>query len=285
MSIDNDEKKVDDVVEKGDVVNKEINSKINSETDSKANYLEQNNKSNSDTAKEDLKEEVKEDVKEESKAKLKEKSKAKLKEKSKEKSKKDLDKDKKNKNKKSNNDKEKTDDSKIDMKFIVREFFNWVLTLLACIVIAKAINGFIIVNARVPSASMENTIMTNDRLVANRLAYVFDEPERGDILVFEAPDEVDKLFIKRVIGIPGDKVEIIDGYLYLNDELTDEPYIREPMVGNFGPYYVPEDNYFMLGDNRNNSLDARYWRNTYVPKDTILGKAMFTYYPEIRVIE
>ncbi len=168
---------------------------------------------------------------------------------------------------------------------VFKEITSIVITLMACIVIAKLINSVIIVNARVPSASMENTIMTNDRLVANRLAYVFDTPERGDILVFEAPDEPDKLFIKRVIGTPGDKIEIIDGYLYLNDELTDEQYIKEDMVGSFGPYYVPEDNYFMLGDNRNNSLDARYWRNTYVPEDTILGKAMFTYYPKVQVIK
>ncbi len=180
---------------------------------------------------------------------------------------------------------ESLEKTKTKKNSVAREIFNWVITLVACILIAKMINSFVIVNARVPSASMENTIMTNDRLIANRLAYVFDEPERGDVVVFEAPDEPDKLFIKRVIGIPGDTIQIHDGLLYLNNELQEETYIKEDMVGSFGPYTVPEDSYFMLGDNRNNSLDARYWRNTYVPEDTILGKAMFTYYPEIHVIK
>ncbi len=195
-------------------------------------------------------------------------------------------KEKRKKDKKSDenndNDEEEFGSSK---NSIAKEIVNWVITIIACIIIAKMINSFVIVNARVPSASMENTIMTNDRLIANRLAYVFSEPEKGDIVVFEAPDEPDKLFIKRVIGVPGDLVQIHDGLLYINNELQDEPYIKEDMVGSFGPYTVPEDNYFMLGDNRNNSLDARYWRNTYVPEDTILGKAMFTYYPEIHVIK
>ncbi len=186
--------------------------------------------------------------------------------------------------KKSSSDDEDDEDFTIDKNSITKEVINWIFTIIACVVIARMINSFIIVNARVPSASMETTIMTNDRLVANRLAYVFDEPEAGDVIVFIAPDDHEKLFIKRVIGTPGDRVDIIDGDLYINTELVQEPYIKEPMVGDFGPYYVPEDNYFVLGDNRNNSLDARFWANTYVPEDTILGKAMFTYYPKIHVV-
>ncbi len=173
---------------------------------------------------------------------------------------------------------------KLDKNFIIRETFNWIVTIIACIVIAKMINTLIIVNARVPSASMETTIMTNDRLVANRLAYIFDEPEKDDIIVFKAPDDPEKPYIKRVIGTPGDRVDILDGVLYINGELVEEPYIKEEMVGSFGPYYVPEDSYFVLGDNRNNSLDARFWANTYVPKDTIYGKAIFTYYPSVHVV-
>lgn len=178
---------------------------------------------------------------------------------------------------------------KIDKQGLVKEILTWIVMIVGCLIMAKFINSFIIVNARVPSASMENTIMTNDRLMANRLAYTFSDPQLGDIIVFPAPDEPEKLYIKRVIGTPGDTVEIFDGMLYINDEPIDEPYLKEPMKieeGPFnGPFVVPEGSYFMLGDNRNNSLDSRYWDHTYVPEDTILGKAMFTYHPKVHWIK
>ncbi len=175
---------------------------------------------------------------------------------------------------------------KMSKESLMKEVFSWILTFVACIIAAKIITTFIIVNARVPSASMENTVMTNDRLVANRLAYTFSDPKRFDIIVFIAPDEPDKLFIKRIIGVPGDIVEIIDGKLYINDEfVNEEEYVKEPMAGSYGPVSVPEGSYFMLGDNRNNSLDSRYWYNTFVPADTILGEAMFTYFPKIHWID
>ncbi len=184
---------------------------------------------------------------------------------------------------------------KINKETLVKEAVSWVFTIIACLIIAKFITSYIIVNARVPSASMENTIMTNDRLIANRLAYIFDDPQRFDVMVFIAPDEPDKLYVKRVIGIPGDTVEIIDGELYINSELIEENYLKdEQMYGfggfdidqpyNDGPYYVPEAHYFMLGDNRNNSLDSRDWMNTYVPEESVLGKAVFTYFPSIHLI-
>ncbi len=251
---------------------------------SNSSLIDKNNKDKAMETENDTKIESKEESKEESKIESKIESKEDIEVDVK----KDKKSEKKKKSKKAKKNKKDVDEEYHEFKFdkrFFKEVVNTILMLLACIAIAKMINSFIIVNARVPSASMETTIMTNDRLVANRLAYVFDTPERGDIVVFEAPDDPEKLYIKRVIGTPGDKVEIVDGYLYLNDQLVDEPYLKEPMVGSFGPYYVPEDNYFMLGDNRNNSLDARYWRNTYVPEDTILGKAVFTYYPKIQIIE
>ncbi len=174
---------------------------------------------------------------------------------------------------------------KMSKEKFIKEVISWVFTFVACIIAAKLITSFIIVNARVPSASMENTVMTNDRLIANRLSYIFSEPERFDVIVFEAPDEPDKLFIKRIIGVPGDNLEIIEGVLYINGEKIEEDiYVKETMYGSYGPYIVPEEHYFMLGDNRNNSLDSRYWFNTFVPKDTILGEAMFTYFPKIHLI-
>ncbi len=175
---------------------------------------------------------------------------------------------------------------KMDKESFIKEVISWIFTFVACIIAAKIITSFIIVNARVPSASMENTVMTNDRLIANRLAYTFSKPERFDVIVFVAPDEPDKLFIKRIIGVPGDTVEIVNGTLYINDELIEEDeYVKETMYGSYGPYVVPEGYYFMLGDNRNNSLDSRYWFNTFVSEDAILGEAMFTYFPSIHNID
>ncbi len=169
-------------------------------------------------------------------------------------------------------------------KRLLKAIISTLSTLVLCMIGAFFINYVVIINAKVPTSSMENTIMTGDRIVGNRFAYSTRTPNRGEVVIFRDPDELEKLLVKRVIGMPGDKVEIVNGYLYLNDELTDEPYTREDMVGDFGPYNVPEGNYFMLGDNRNNSIDSRFWTNTFVPKETILGKAMFVYYPEFHSI-
>lgn len=161
----------------------------------------------------------------------------------------------------------------------------WVFTIVICILLSMLINNFLIVNAKVPSESMETTIMTGDRFIANRLAYVFNEPEMLDVIVFYAPDEPETLFVKRVIGKPGDTIEIVDGMLYVNDEIIEEPYLKEEMQGTFGTYVVPEDSYFVLGDNRNCSNDSRYWFNTYVTNDMIVGEAQFSYFPRIKDID
>ena len=129
---------------------------------------------------------------------------------------------------------------------------------------------------------MENTIMTHDRLIALRTAYWFSEPKRGDIVVFHYPDNEEELYIKRVIGTPGDTVEGKDGIVYVNGEALEEPYIKEPAEEDFGPYQVPKESYFMLGDNRNHSRDSRDWENTYVKKNKILGKAFLRYYPNFK---
>ncbi len=166
---------------------------------------------------------------------------------------------------------------------IWKEIFSWVLTVAAAVVLALFLNNFILINARIPSGSMENTIMEGDRLIGNRLAYIKDDPERGDIVIFKFPDDETQNYVKRVVGLPGETVRIEDGKIYINDatEPLDEDYLKEEWTVETGPYTfeVPEDSYLVLGDNRNNSYDARYWKNTYVSKDKILGKAEFRYYP------
>ncbi len=172
---------------------------------------------------------------------------------------------------------------------IIHEIISWATTIIGAVILAILITQFIIVNAVVPTESMQNTIMVGDRLIAFRLSYLFDDPERFDIVVFKYPDDEDVLFVKRVIGLPGEKVTIRDGKVYINDSETpiDDYFIKEEMFCEAGErvFEVPEGCYFMLGDNRNNSKDSRYWKNTYVKKDKILGKVIFKYYPEITWID
>jgi len=172
-----------------------------------------------------------------------------------------------------------------------KEIVSWIITIAFAFILAIFINKVIIVNATVPTGSMENTIMPKDRIMALRLSYVFGSPERGDIAVFEYPDspegEKPILYVKRIIGLPGDKIEIKDGKVYINDAnepLNEDSYLKELPAGDFGPYEVPEGAYFMLGDNRNNSLDSRFWSNTFVMKDKILGKVIFRYFPSFKLM-
>lgn len=160
------------------------------------------------------------------------------------------------------------------------EIFSYIKILVAAVIIAFIFTRFIIVNAEVPTGSMKNTIMERDRLFGFRLAYLFSEPQRGDIVIFKYPDNETQNYVKRVIGTPGDVVQIKDGHVYINGEELVEDYLCEPMTQTETEetYVVPEGYYFMMGDNRNSSLDSRYWKNTYVAKDKILAKAIFRYY-------
>ena len=171
----------------------------------------------------------------------------------------------------------------------LREVLSWVITLLAAFALAMVLKNYVIINATVPTGSMEHTIEPGDDLFGLRLAYQFSEPKRGDIVIFRFPDDETQKYVKRVIGLPGEKVTIEDAKIYINDSETplDEPYLPETPEGDYGPYYVPEDSYFMLGDNRNWSKDSRFWQNTYVKKEKVLAKAIFRYYPfnKIGVIE
>ena len=97
-----------------------------------------------------------------------------------------------------------------------KELWEWIKIIVSAAVIALVLNTFIIANSKVPSGSMENTIMTNDRVIGFRLSYLFAEPERGDIVIFHYPDDEKIYFVKRVIGLPGDTVDIHDGHVYLN---------------------------------------------------------------------
>ena len=182
-----------------------------------------------------------------------------------------------------NNDKEKQSFNNFKKmnrrRKFVKNLYIYLIIIISAVALAFIINRLVIINAHVPTESMDPTINVNDKLIGFRLAYLFKDPQRGDIVIFKYPDDESQIFIKRIIGVPGDKVEIVEGVLYLNDKPTYEQYIKEKMYGNYGPYEVPDDCYFVLGDNRNVSEDARFWQNTYVTRKQILAKAWFKYSP------
>lgn len=170
---------------------------------------------------------------------------------------------------------------------VKKEIFSWIRMIVLAFVLALLINNFIIVNATVPSSSMENTIMAKSRMVGFRLSYLFGEPKQGDIIIFKYPDDEKQNFVKRIIGLPGQTVQIIDGKVYIDgsEEPLEEGYLKETPLGDYGPYTVPEDSYFVMGDNRNDSKDSRFWVTTnYVSKDKILGKAIFSYWPSVYLL-
>lgn len=172
-------------------------------------------------------------------------------------------------------------------KSVGKELWEYIKMIIFVLVFVLVVNNFLIINAKIPSPSMENTIMTGDRIFGNRLAYVLGDPQRFDIVIFRYPDDESQLFIKRIIGLPGETVEITDGKVYIDGSETplDDSFTPETPTGNYGPYTVPENCYFMLGDNRNNSKDSRFWQNTYVERDAILGKAVLKYFPGIKFLE
>jgi len=191
-------------------------------------------------------------------------------------------------------------------KAFVEELLDWVKSFVIMFAVALFLTQFIIINAVIPSGSMEDTIMTHDRLIGARFSYWFDDPQRGDIVIFHYPVDEKKIYIKRIIGLPGETVYIDDGEIYIND--ADEPlredYLKEDweVLNTDFEFHVPEGCYLMLGDNRNWSEDARYWADNalseglaqteeeaeqyaYVRRNKILGKAIFTYFSKFRILE
>ena len=155
-------------------------------------------------------------------------------------------------------------------------------------VLAFGIRTFVAEARYIPSGSMLPTLQINDRLIVDKLGYHFKSPERGDVVVFSPTDTLAKqnfhdAFIKRVIGLPGDKVEVKGGRVFINDQALRENYIAEDPQYQYGPVTVPQDAYLVLGDNRNNSYDSHYWG--FVPRDRIIGRAVVRFWPMNRLGE
>lgn len=145
-------------------------------------------------------------------------------------------------------------------------------TAIIIIPIMWVLTKFIAQPIYIPSASMEPTVPVSTIGIAFRLSYKINNPQRGDIVIFYS-DEKGEYMCKRIIGLPNETVDVIDGYAYINGTRLAEPYLTETyMAGkSFGSYSVPEDCYFLLGDNRDDSLDSRFWKEPYISKRKIIG--------------
>lgn len=132
----------------------------------------------------------------------------------------------------------------------------------------------------IPSSSMENTIKVNNIIFSTRYDVKEEDLERYDILIFVAPDDPDITYIKRLVGLPGETIEVKDGKVYADEMELDSSFIKETQnTGADGVYEVPEGCYFFMGDNRNNSKDSRFWNNPYVPAEDIQAKGKCILFP------
>jgi signal peptidase I len=197
--------------------------------------------------------------------------------------------------------------------------YEWVKTLLIAFALFVVVRAFFVEAFKIPSGSMENTLLAGDFLLVNKLVYgaqipftgrslpALRQPRRGDVIVFQYPSDLSKNFVKRLVGVPGDTLAMEDGVLVLNGKPQQEPYVSHtdpgddpsadqfywqrnymvrtaeastdnyrPSRNNWGPLVVPGRHYFVLGDNRDNSLDSRYWG--FVPDTLVRGRPMFVYY-------
>jgi signal peptidase I len=186
----------------------------------------------------------------------------------------------------------------------IRVVVDWAVTIAGAVAIVLLVKAYVVNPYRIPSSSMEPTLHCaqpasgcearfSDRVLANRFIFHIRDPRRGEIVVFDTPDAArlkcgaGGTFVKRVIGLPGETVEIRlrrgDGYVYVNGRQLEEPYIGEGRRSGepFGPVKVPENGYFMMGDNRSQSCDSREWGS--VPRDNLIGKVFATYWPPNRI--
>jgi signal peptidase I len=185
-------------------------------------------------------------------------------------------------------------------KSTFREYFE---SICIAVVLALFVRTFVVQAFKIPTGSMENNLLIGDHLLVNKFVYApslsglekmllpIDEIERGDILVFKYPEDPERDFIKRTIGLPGETIELRNKVVYVNGKPLDEPYVHFLFPAgsageadftdfdvrrNYGPVTVPADMYFMMGDNRDNSQDSRYWG--FMPRSYVRGKALFVYF-------
>lgn len=183
----------------------------------------------------------------------------------------------------------------------MKRLLEYAVILCVALVLALAVQAWLFKPYRIPSESMLDTLRPGDRVIVNRVVYHLHEPERGDVIVFRYPRDPGQVFIKRVVGVPGDVLEIRDGRLYVNGRQAAEPYVHvtggepDPTVAEgvvdgstlrdpwslAESYRVPDDMYFVMGDNRTDSDDSRVWGT--VSRGAIVGEGFVTYWPLSRL--
>lgn len=157
-----------------------------------------------------------------------------------------------------------------------RVLIETIQTIVLALVLFFAIN-VVSARVRVEYSSMEPNFHDGDYIIVNRLAYKWGAPERGDVVVFPYPNNPEEDYIKRVIGLPGDRVAVYSGVLYINGQPVDEPYLSETMREDYSEHVVPDGSVIVMGDNRNASSDSRSWGP--LPISDVIGKAIFRYFP------
>ena len=182
-------------------------------------------------------------------------------------------------------------------KSVIRE---WAESIIVAFILAMVIRAFVVQAFRIPTGSMRPTLVEGDIILVNKFIYgpkvpftdirlpAFRQPRRGDIVVFIYPEDRKKDFIKRLIGLPGETIEIIDGNIYVNGRPLADPLFSQRYYYNRGDFakegqglLVPPDSFFVLGDNSASSKDSRYWG--FVPRKNLLGKALVIYWPPQRI--
>jgi signal peptidase I len=148
--------------------------------------------------------------------------------------------------------------------------------LLAQLVMVSVAQAF-----QVEQYSMEPTLLPHDRVLVNKFIYRLREPQRGDVIVLHYPRDPSRNYIKRIVALPGDRVEIRNGHLYINNSSVQEVYINGQPSGDYGPEAVPDGSYFVLGDNRNNSEDSRAFG--FLKRSQVVGRAVLIYWPPQRM--
>lgn len=181
-----------------------------------------------------------------------------------------------------------------------RVALDWILTIAGAVAIVFALKLWVVNPYRIPSSSMEPTLHCakpgsgclahfSDRVLANRFIYHFRDPKRGEIIVFKTPPATERsgcgggTFVKRLIGLPGDRWEERNGYVYIDSKRLNEPYVKPDRRDHdtHKPILIPKGQYFFMGDNRASSCDSRVWGT--VPRKNLIGEVFFTYWPPTRI--
>ncbi len=175
---------------------------------------------------------------------------------------------------------------KARVRYLMKE---WVEPVIVAVILALIIRTFVVQAFKIPTGSMRPTLIEGDRILVNKFIYKFRDPERGDIIVFRSPEDKKKDFIKRLVALPGEKIEISNGSILIHGKAVEgDSVLRERYYYNRGDYGrkgqelgVPENAYYVLGDNSISSRDSRYWG--FLPEKYLEGKAFLIYWPPKRI--